>query len=230
MMDGSRSSRGSRRPPGFPGRRGDPDRRARRSAAEVRRSSNASNTSAAMRRDVIQIAPDDETRAHLEGPQGGVRRDGPRLAELLRAGRRDSADEAAGSAAPDPRLETRSGLRIGNVFHAGDGNLHPLVCYDEGVAGTGASWPRGRGRDSHLLHRSGRVDHRRARRRRGQGPSDAEDVHADDLDTMQRVRCAFDPSGICNPTRSSRRRGCAAKSRAVPEASRRERAGLGERF
>src|SRR5207244_4304431 len=24
-------------------------------------------------------------------------------------------------------LEMRSGLRIGNVFHAGDGNLHPLV-------------------------------------------------------------------------------------------------------
>jgi len=32
-------------------------------------------------------------------------------------------------------LEQRSGLRIGNVFHAGDGNLHPLVCYDESVAG-----------------------------------------------------------------------------------------------
>src|SRR5579862_6095048 len=32
-------------------------------------------------------------------------------------------------------LETRSGLRIGNVFHAGDGNLHPLICYDESVPG-----------------------------------------------------------------------------------------------
>ena len=27
------------------------------------------------------------------------------------------------------------GLRIGNVFHAGDGNLHPLICYDERIAG-----------------------------------------------------------------------------------------------
>jgi glycolate oxidase len=34
-------------------------------------------------------------------------------------------------------LEERSGLRIGNVFHAGDGNLHPLICYDEGVPGQG---------------------------------------------------------------------------------------------
>src|SRR5262249_52522294 len=33
------------------------------------------------------------------------------------------------------QLETRTGLRIGNVFHAGDGNLHPLICYDERVAG-----------------------------------------------------------------------------------------------
>src|SRR5207248_9255558 len=32
-------------------------------------------------------------------------------------------------------LEARSGLRIGNVFHAGDGNLHPLICYDERVPG-----------------------------------------------------------------------------------------------
>jgi glycolate oxidase len=32
-------------------------------------------------------------------------------------------------------LGERSGLRIGNVFHAGDGNLHPLICYDERVPG-----------------------------------------------------------------------------------------------
>src|SRR5258708_1572921 len=33
------------------------------------------------------------------------------------------------------QLEQRSGLRIGNVFHAGDGNLHPLICYDERAPG-----------------------------------------------------------------------------------------------
>ena len=27
-------------------------------------------------------------------------------------------------------LEREYGLRVGNVFHAGDGNLHPLVLYD----------------------------------------------------------------------------------------------------
>jgi len=29
-------------------------------------------------------------------------------------------------------------LRVANVFHAGDGNLHPLVCYDSAVEGEAA--------------------------------------------------------------------------------------------
>jgi glycolate oxidase len=32
-------------------------------------------------------------------------------------------------------LSREHGLRVANVFHAGDGNLHPLVCYDASVAG-----------------------------------------------------------------------------------------------
>src|SRR4030095_3750496 len=32
-------------------------------------------------------------------------------------------------------LSERTGLRIANVFHAGDGNLHPLICYDERIPG-----------------------------------------------------------------------------------------------
>ncbi len=30
-------------------------------------------------------------------------------------------------------ISISSGLRIANVFHAGDGNLHPLICYDASV-------------------------------------------------------------------------------------------------
>src|SRR5207237_6494808 len=36
------------------------------------------------------------------------------------------------------RIDELSGehrLRVANVLHAGDGNLHPLVCYDASVAG-----------------------------------------------------------------------------------------------
>ena len=32
-------------------------------------------------------------------------------------------------------LTTRAGLRVANVFHAGDGNLHPLVLYDARIEG-----------------------------------------------------------------------------------------------
>jgi len=32
-------------------------------------------------------------------------------------------------------LTTQYGLRVANVFHAGDGNLHPLILYDAGVEG-----------------------------------------------------------------------------------------------
>src|SRR5205823_7028014 len=32
-------------------------------------------------------------------------------------------------------LSREHDLRVGNVFHAGDGNLHPLVCYDAAIPG-----------------------------------------------------------------------------------------------
>ena len=33
------------------------------------------------------------------------------------------------------QLSEEYGMRVANVFHAGDGNLHPLVCYDGRVEG-----------------------------------------------------------------------------------------------
>jgi len=33
------------------------------------------------------------------------------------------------------KLSTKYGLRVANVFHAGDGNLHPVILYDANVAG-----------------------------------------------------------------------------------------------
>src|SRR5690606_15656439 len=33
------------------------------------------------------------------------------------------------------RLSAAAGLRVANVFHAGDGNLHPLVLYDRSIPG-----------------------------------------------------------------------------------------------
>ena len=65
-------------------------------------------------------------------------------------------------------LADEYGLQVANVFHAGDGNLHPLVCYDGARAGRGRA-RRGAGRaDREGVRGRGRLDHRRARRRRGQ--------------------------------------------------------------
>ena len=70
-------------------------------------------------------------RPDLERPQGRVRRDGPHRPELLRPGQRDPAHAARRGAGARSRSWPREyGLQVANVFHAGDGNLHPLVCYD----------------------------------------------------------------------------------------------------
>ena len=75
-------------------------------------------------------------RRHLERSQGCLCRRGTHLAQLHRAGRRHSAYLAATGHERD-RAPQRgvAGLRVANVFHAGDGNLHPLVLYDRKIEG-----------------------------------------------------------------------------------------------
>jgi glycolate oxidase len=96
-------------------------------------------------------------------------------------------------------LEGEYGLRVGNVFHAGDGNLHPLVLYDARVDGEPE---RARALAEAILEAcidaggSLTGEH-------GIGVDKACSMPllfgADDLEAMQRLRLAFDPAGICNP-------------------------------
>ncbi len=96
-------------------------------------------------------------------------------------------------------LEGEFGLRVGNVFHAGDGNLHPLVLYDARVDGEPE---RARALAEAILEAcidaggSLTGEH-------GIGVDKACSMPllfgADDLEAMQRVRRAFDPAGLCNP-------------------------------
>jgi glycolate oxidase len=96
-------------------------------------------------------------------------------------------------------LSERSGLKIGNVFHAGDGNLHPLVCYDERIAGQ-ADLAQEVASEilTYCLDADGSITGEH-----GVGADKAEHLpkmfSESDLDTMQLVRCAFDPGYICNP-------------------------------
>jgi len=96
-------------------------------------------------------------------------------------------------------LSADAGIRVANVFHAGDGNLHPLVLYDDEVPGQAEAAEEVSGAilDTCLEH-GGSITGEH-----GVGVDKSRYMPkmfgADDLDTMQLVRCAFDPASLCNP-------------------------------
>jgi glycolate oxidase len=97
------------------------------------------------------------------------------------------------------RLAREAGLRVANVFHAGDGNLHPLVLYDARNPGEEERAAALGGEILRLCIRSGGSitgEH-------GVGAEKAsymaEQFTAADLETMGRVRCAFDGLALMNP-------------------------------
>ncbi len=96
-------------------------------------------------------------------------------------------------------LGERAGLRIGNVFHAGDGNLHPLICYDERIPGQAALAEEVAGEIlTYCVEAGGSItgEHGVGADKKNYMP---QMFSADDLDVMQRVRDAFDPKRLCNP-------------------------------
>ena len=91
-----------------------------------------------------------------------------------------------------------AGLRVANVFHAGDGNLHPLVLYSA-AAGETERAEKLTGKIAELCVEFGGSlsgEH-------GIGTDKACSMPKmfteDDLAVMQRLRTAFDPQGLCNP-------------------------------
>ena len=96
-------------------------------------------------------------------------------------------------------IAARAGIRVANVFHAGDGNLHPLVLFDETVPGEldAAQEVSGAILDLCLTH-GGSItgEHGVGVDKMAKMPRM---FSADDLATMQLLRCAFDPPGLANP-------------------------------
>ena len=92
-------------------------------------------------------------------------------------------------------------LRVANVFHAGDGNLHPLVCFDSRDA-----------EQVERVHEAGREIMETCVRaggtitgEHGVGLDKSDYLPLvfsdDDMRAMLDVRAAFDPTGLCNPTK-----------------------------
>ena len=96
-------------------------------------------------------------------------------------------------------IARENGIRVANVFHAGDGNLHPLVLFDDAVPGQAERAEEVSGAILDLcIEYGGSITGEH-----GVGMDKAKHMPRmysdDDLDTMQLVRCAFDPRGLANP-------------------------------
>ncbi|WP_428980357.1 FAD-linked oxidase C-terminal domain-containing protein [Isoptericola cucumis] len=96
-------------------------------------------------------------------------------------------------------LGESGGCRVANVFHAGDGNLHPLVLFDGSVEGATERAEEVAGGILDLcISNGGSITGEH-----GVGADKARYMPRmfsdDDLDAMQAVRCAFDPDNISNP-------------------------------
>ncbi len=96
-------------------------------------------------------------------------------------------------------MSERYGLRVANVFHAGDGNLHPLILYDANEADELDRAERFGAEILKLCVEVGGVltgEHGVGVEKRdlmGAMFSEA------DLKQQQRVKCAFDPQSLLNP-------------------------------
>jgi len=96
-------------------------------------------------------------------------------------------------------LSKQYGLRVANVFHAGDGNLHPLILYDANEPGELEKAEEFGSDILRLCVEVGGVltgEHGVGVEKRDLMPAMFSE---DDLKQQQRVKCAFDPDSLLNP-------------------------------
>src|SRR3979490_559143 len=128
------------------------------------------------------------------------------------------------------RLSREAGLRVANVFHAGDGNLHPLVLYDRRISGQEEAAELLSNDILELCIAAGGSitgepgvgdDKKKMMSKMYSEP---------DLQTMQRGRCAFDPLQLSNPSKMFPRPRLCGEKPGEYVAHPLETAGIAERF
>ena len=96
-------------------------------------------------------------------------------------------------------FESEFGLRVANVFHAGDGNLHPLILFDSNQPG---ELERAEAFGAAILRLCVQVggvltgEHGVGVEKRDLM---SEQFSEGDLAHQERLKCAFDPAGLLNP-------------------------------
>ncbi|WP_315920660.1 FAD-linked oxidase C-terminal domain-containing protein [Mesorhizobium sp. SP-1A] len=96
-------------------------------------------------------------------------------------------------------LSEKYGLGVANVFHAGDGNLHPLILYDANKPGELHKAEQFGADILRLCVKVGGVltgEHGVGVEKRDLMPEMFDQI---DLDQQMRVKCAFDPNHLLNP-------------------------------
>lgn len=96
-------------------------------------------------------------------------------------------------------MSEKHGLRVANVFHAGDGNLHPLILYDANKPGELEKAEEFGNDILRLCVEVGGVltgEHGVGVEKRDLMTDQFDAV---DLEQQQRLKCAFDPDGLLNP-------------------------------
>jgi glycolate oxidase len=96
-------------------------------------------------------------------------------------------------------ISRESGFRIANVFHAGDGNLHPLIMWDSDVAGAEEKVIDAGAEIMRVCAAAGGSlsgEHGIGMEKKDLMPLIFSQA---DMAQMQRIKDAFDPHGLCNP-------------------------------
>jgi glycolate dehydrogenase FAD-linked subunit len=97
------------------------------------------------------------------------------------------------------QISAESGFRIANVFHAGDGNLHPLIMWDADEAGAEERVIDAGAEIMQVCAEAGGSlsgEHGIGMEKKDLMPLI---FSQDDVAQMQRIKEAFDPQGLCNP-------------------------------